>query len=52
LVSNFYIDSFTNKRLIYKITYNGTPDKFINEFSNNNIKLNTNQPIWNIEWKI
>ena len=49
LVSNFYIDSFTNKRLIYKITYNGTPDKFINEFSNNNIKLNTNQPIWNIE---
>jgi len=49
LVSNFYIDSFTNKKLIYKITYNNTPDNFINEFSNSNIKLNTSQSIWSIE---
>ena len=49
LVSNFYIDSFTNKKLIYKITYNSTPDKFINEFSNSNIKLNTSQSIWSVE---
>jgi len=49
LVSNFYIDSFTNKKLIYKITYNSTPDKFINEFSNSNIKLNTSQSIWSVK---
>ena len=49
LISNFYIDSFTNKKLIYKITYNSTPDKFINEFSNSNIKLNTSQSIWSVE---
>ncbi len=49
LVSNFYIDSFTNKKIIYKITYNSTPDKFINEFSNSNIKLNTTNSIWSVE---
>ena len=49
LVSNFYVDSINNHKLIYKIIYNSTPDKFINEFSNDNIKLNTNESIWRIE---
>ena len=49
LVSSFYIDSFNNDKLIYKIIYNSTPDKFIKEFSNGNIKLNTNESIWRIE---
>ena len=49
LVSNFYIDSINNDKLIYKIIYNSTPDKFINEFSNDNIKLNTDESIWRIE---
>ena len=49
LVSNYYIDSFTNEKIIYKITYSGTPDKFIIEFKNSNIKLNTNNSIWSIE---
>ena len=49
LISNFYIESFNNKKLIYKIIYNSTPDKFINEFSNSNIKLNTGQSIWSVE---
>ena len=49
LVSSFYIDSINNNKLIYKIIYNSTPDKFINEFSNENMKLNTNESIWRIE---
>ena len=49
LVSNFYIDSINNDKLIYKIIYNSTPDKFINEFSNDSIKLNTSESIWSIE---
>lgn len=49
LVSNYYIDSFSSERVFYKIIYNSTPDKFINEFLNTNIKLNTNESIWNVE---
>ena len=49
LVSNFYVDSINKDNLIYKIIYNSTPDKFINEFSNDNIKLNTSKSTWRIE---
>ena len=49
LVSNYSIDSISNEKIIYKIIYNSTPDKFISEFSNNNMKLNTNNSIWSIE---
>ena len=49
LVSSFYIDTINNNQLIYKIIYNDTPDKFINEFSSNDINLNTNESIWNVE---
>jgi len=52
LVSNYYIDSFTNEKIIYKIIYNSTPDKFISEFTSNNFKLNTSNSIWSVEWKI
>ena len=49
LVSNYYIESFSNKKIIYKIIYNSTPDKFINEFKNTNIKLNTSNSVWSVE---
>ena len=49
LVANYYIDSFSNEKIIYKIIYNSTPDKFINEFLNSGIKLNTSNSIWSIE---
>ena len=49
LVSNYFIDSITNEKRIYKIIYNSTPDKFISEFSNTNIKLNTISDTWSIE---
>ena len=49
LVSSYYIDSFSSEKLIYKIIYNSTPDKFINEFSVSDIKLNTTNSIWRVE---
>ncbi len=51
LVSSFYINTLDNNKLIYKIIYNSTPDKFINEFSSDSIKLDTSKSIWSIEWK-
>ena len=49
LVSNYHIDYFSNEKVIYKIIYNSTPNKFINEFNNSNIRLNTNSSIWSVE---
>ena len=49
LVSSYHIDSFSNEKVFYKIIYNSTPDKFINEFANSNIKLNTSNSIWRVE---
>ena len=49
LVSSFYIDAINSDKLIYKIIYNSTPDKFIKEFSKENIKLNTTKSTWSIE---
>tara|TARA_Y100001935_G_scaffold254705_1_gene264652 strand:+ start:1111 stop:2187 length:1077 start_codon:yes stop_codon:yes gene_type:complete len=49
LVSSYHIDNYNNEKIIYKIIYNSTPDKFINEFANSNIKLNTSKSVWSIE---
>ena len=49
LVSSYHIDSFNNEKILYKIIYNSTPDKFINEFANSSIKLNTSNSVWSIE---
>jgi Na+-transporting methylmalonyl-CoA/oxaloacetate decarboxylase gamma subunit len=49
LVSSYHIDNFSNEEIVYKIIYNSTPDKFINEFTNSNIKLNTSNSIWRVE---
>ena len=48
LVSNYYIDNFSSLMTIYKIIYNGTPDKFIQEIENNGLKLDTSFRIWRI----
>ncbi len=49
LVSNYYIDNFSSQMTIYKIIYNGTPDKFIQEIENNGFKLDTSFRIWRIQ---
>ncbi len=49
LVSNYYIDNFSSQMTIYKIIYNGTPDKFIQEIESNGLKLDTSFRIWRIK---
>ena len=49
LVSSYYIDQLSSEKIIYKIIFNSTPDKFINEFKNSSIKLNTANSIWRAE---
>ena len=48
LVSNFYIESFSNQETKFKITYNGTPDKFIEEFDLEKIKIDLSNNVWKI----
>ncbi len=48
LVYNYYIESFSNNELIYKIVYNGTPNKFLEEFNPENIKVDFTNNVWKI----
>ena len=48
LVYNYYIESFSNNELIYKIVYNGTPNKFLEEFNPENIKVDLTNNVWKI----
>ena len=49
LVSNYYIDNFSSEITIYKIIYNSTPDKFIQEIENEGFKLDTSYKIWRVQ---
>ena len=46
LIYDFYIYKFDNKKNIYKIIFNGTPDKFIEVMKNNNYEFETDSKIW------
>ena len=46
LIYNFYIHKFDNKNNIYKIIFNGTPNKFIDVMKNNNYEFETSNKIW------
>ncbi len=46
LIYNFYIYKFNNKNNIYKIIFNGTPDKFIEVMRNNNYEFENVNKIW------
>ena len=48
LVYNYYIESFSNNEVIYKIVYNGTPNKFLEEFNSENIKVDLANNVWKI----
>ena len=49
LVSNFYILSFNNKDILYKVVYNGSPDKLIKEIESLGLNLNKNDKTWKIK---
>ena len=46
LIYDFNIYKFDNKNNIYKIIFNGTPDKFIEVMKNNNYEFETVNKIW------
>ena len=46
LISQYYIDYFSSENTIYKIIYNSTPKKFIQEIEKTGIKLDTSSQIW------
>ena len=46
LIYNYYIYKFDNQNNIYKIIFNGTPDKFIDVMKNNNYEFETINKIW------
>jgi len=49
LVSDFNILNFNNKSIQYKITYNGTPNIFLNDMRKNNLELEMKNNIWTIK---
>ena len=52
LVSNFMVLSFNRKDTFYKVIYNGSPDKFFKDINNSGLKLEKNDQIWKVKWKI
>ena len=49
LVSSFEILKLNNNNIYYKIIYNGSPKKFINEMKINNFEIETQNQIWKIK---
>ena len=49
LVLYYYIDYFSSENIIYKIIYNSTPNKFIQEIENSKMKLDISSKIWIIQ---
>ena len=48
LVYDFYILKFNNKNNIYKIIFNGSPDKFLKIMNNNNYEFDIQNQIWTL----
>ena len=46
LIYNYYIYKFDNKNNIYKVIFNGSPDKFLEVMKNKNYNLKTKNKIW------
>jgi len=46
LVANYYIEKISEKKTIYKVVFNGTPDKFISELTTSGFDLETSSAIW------
>ena len=49
LVSDFNILNFNSESIQYKITYNGTPNIFLNDMRKKNIELEMKNNIWTIK---
>ena len=48
-VYEYKIEKISSEDIIYKITYNNNPEKFLNTLKVNDININSSSNIWNIE---
>ena len=48
MVYDYRVEKMSNLNTIYKILYNGTPDKFINNFRQK-FKLDISKNIWELK---
>ena len=46
LIAKFYIESISNEYTMYKVIYNGTPDKFLIELNNNGFEIDISNEVW------
>jgi len=49
LIYNFHIFKFDNKKNIYKIIFNGSPDYFLNIMKDKNYEFNTKNQVWSLK---
>ena len=49
LIYNYKIESFNNKKIIYKIIFNGNPNKLLDIMSFYNFKIDASGEIWKIQ---
>ena len=49
LIYNFKIEMFNNKEIIYKVIFNGSPNKLIDIMSSYDFKIDTSKKIWEIQ---
>ncbi len=49
LISNFKIDMFNNKEIVYKIIFNGNPNKLIDIMSLYDFKIDASKEIWKVK---
>ena len=49
LISNYKIENFNSKQIIYKIIFNSTPDKFLKIMQNANFEIDTSKDVWKLQ---
>ena len=49
LISNFKVERFNNNKVIYKIIFNSTLDRFLDIMSSYNFKIDTSKEIWTVQ---
>ena len=51
LLFSYEVLSFNNKKIYYKLIYNGSPNRFLSDLKSRNITVDTQDQEWKIKWK-
>ena len=49
LISNYKIENFSSKQIVYKIIFNSTPDKFLKIMQNAKFRIDTSKDVWKLQ---